>query len=288
MKFIRFCVVLSGLMSCTGLMASEWTTPQAPFHVHGNTYYVGSRGLTALLITTDAGHVLIDGPMEENVAMIEANIRALGFRVEDVRMILNSHAHYDHAGGIATLAKHSGAKVYASRASARMLKSGGDGAADPQRGSLELYAPVAKVKRFRDGAQMRVGDVALTAHLTPGHTPGSTTWTWRSCQDGQCLNLVYADSLTAAASGSYRFSDPAHPERVADFRQGLKTIAALDCDVLITPHPEVSGFPERVARRDGGEPQALIDREACSRYAEAAGKRLDARIAEEAAAKPKL
>jgi metallo-beta-lactamase class B len=284
MKFIRVGVVLVGLMACDSMTAAEWTTPQAPFRIHGNTYYVGSRGLTALLIASDAGHVLIDAPLEENVAMIEANIRTLGFRVEDVRMILNSHAHHDHAGGIAALAQRSGATVHASRASARMLRTGGDDAADPQHASATLYAPVAKVKGFRDGAQMRVGDIVLTAHLTPGHTPGSTTWTWRSCENGQCLDMVYADSLTAMASGNYRYSDPHHPERVADFRKGLKAIAALDCDVLITPHPEVSGFPERVARRDGGEAQALIDRSACSQYAETATARLDARIAEEGAA----
>lgn len=287
MKAVRLLFALTGLASGAALSAPNWTTAQAPFHIHGDTYYVGSRGLTALLITSDAGHVLIDVPMEENVTMIEANIRALGFRVEDVRTILNSHAHFDHAGGIAEFAQHSGAKVHASPASARMLESGGYDVADPQHGWAVRYTPVAKVKRLRDGAEIRVGQTVLTALLTPGHTPGSTTWTWRSCENGQCLDMVYADSLTAMASDGYRYSDPAYPERLNGFRQGLKAIAALDCDVLITPHPEASAFPERVARRDAGDKQALQDRGACREYALGASARLDAQIASEAVANKK-
>lgn len=282
MSAIRLGFLLAGLLVGGASMASEWTAPQSPFRVHGNTYYVGSRGLTALLITSAAGHVLIDVPLEENVAMIEANIRALGFRVEDVQMILNSHAHHDHAGGIASMAQRSGAKVHASAASARALRAGGDDAEDPQHGSAAKFAAVAKVKRFDDGSTLRLADIELTAHLTPGHTPGSTTWTWRSCEQGRCVSMVYADSLTAMVAGKYRYSDPAHPERVSDFRAGLKSVAAMDCDVLITPHPEASGFPDRVARRDGGDAKALIDRDACRAYALGAAVRLDAQIAKEA------
>ncbi len=279
---MRWGFLLAGLVVGGSSMASQWTAPQSPFRVHGNTYYVGSRGLTALLITSAAGHVLIDVPLEENVEMIEANIRALGFRPEDVQMILNSHAHHDHAGGIARMAQRSGAKVHASAASARALRAGGDDAEDPQHGSAAKFVAIAKVKRFDDGATLRLGDIELTAHLTPGHTPGSTTWTWRSCEKGRCVSMVYADSLTAMVAGKYRYSDPAHPERVVDFRAGLKSVAALDCDVLITPHPEASGFLDRIARRDGGDAKALIDRDACRVYAKGAAERLDAQLAKEA------
>lgn len=281
MSSIRLGFLLAGLLVGGSSIASDWTAPQSPFRVHGGTYYVGSRGLTALLITSDAGHVLIDVPLEENVAMIEANIRALGFRVEDVKMILNSHPHHDHAGGMASMAQRSGADVHASTASALALRAGGDDAEDPQHGSAAKFAAVAKVKRFEDGAMLRLGDIELTAHLTPGHTPGSTTWTWSSCEKGRCVSMVYADSLTAMVAGKYRYSDPAHPERVVDFRAGLKSVAALDCDVLITPHPDASGFLDRVARRDSGDLQALVDRDACRVYARSAAKRLDAQLAKE-------
>ena len=135
------------------------------------------------------------------------------------------------------------------RVSTRALRSGGDDPDDPQHGSADRYAPVKVAATFADGEVVRVGELALTAHLTPGHTPGSTSWSWRSCEQADCLDIVYADSLTALTAGSYRYSDPAHPERLAGFRRGLDVVADLPCDILVTPHPEASGFDERIARR---------------------------------------
>lgn len=293
-SFVRGAALGAGLLFLSAAAAAdnpEWTAAQTPFHIYGNTYYVGSHGLSAILITSPEGHVLIDVPMAENVKAIEANIRALGFRVEDVRLILNSHAHFDHAGGIAALARDSGAKVRASVAGARALKSGGNDADDPQYGTAAPYAPVTVAATFADGEMLRQGPLALTAHLTPGHTPGSTTWSWRSCENKRCLDFVYADSITLFTNDTYRYGDPAHPERVADYRRGLDTIAALPCDVLITPHPDASGFLDRVARRDAGEADALIDRTACREYAKRGSGLLDAHLAKEkavpAAQKPK-
>ena len=265
-------------------VSAQWTAPHPPFRVHGNTWYVGSQGLSALLLTSDAGHVLIDVPMAENVALIEANIRSLGFRVEDIRLIVNSHPHFDHAGGIAALAKSSGADVRASVAATRALRAGGDDVDDPQYGTASLFAAVTNAQPYADGETLREGSISLTPHATPGHTPGSTTWTWRSCDGDQCLDMVYADSLTAFSNDAYRYSDAAHPQRLQNFRQGLARVAALRCDVLITPHPEASGFFDRVKQRDGGDADALIDRDACRAYADAASVKLDKRIAEETAA----
>lgn len=264
---------------------SSWSEAQAPYRIHGNTWNVGSRGLASILVTSDAGHVLIDAPLAQNVGLIEANVRALGFRVEDIRVILNTHAHFDHAGGIAGLARDSGAEVRASVAGARALRSGGNDPDDPQHGSADPYASVQVAATLADGDVVRVGDLALTAHLTPGHTPGSTSWSWRSCEQADCLDIVYADSLTALTAGSYRYSDPAHPERLAGFRRGLEVVAGLPCDILVTPHPEASGFDERLARREAGDAAALVDRDACRRYAEGARERLDAQVERERAAK---
>ena len=133
-------------------------------------------------MTSDSGHILIDAPLARNAELIEANVRALGFRVEDIRVILNSHAHFDHAGGIARLARDSGAEVRASVAGARALRTGGNDPDDPQHGLAGGYAPVDVAATLADGDVVRVGTLALTARLTPGHTPGSTTWTWRSCE----------------------------------------------------------------------------------------------------------
>jgi len=264
---------------------AAWSQPQKPFRIYGNTYYVGTRGLSAILIASPQGLVLIDAPMERNAPQIEANIKALGFRVTDIKLILNSHAHFDHAGAIATLVRDSGAQVEGSEAGARALMLGGKDPEDPQYGEASAFAPVAKVTVVADGGVVRVGDIAMTAHYTPGHTPGSTTWAWQSCDAGRCLNMVYADSLSALSADGYHFSDDAaHPHRVEDYRRGIDTIASLPCDILVTPHPDQSDLLERVARRDAGaKPDPVIDTRACRAYAESGRAALDARLARERA-----
>ncbi len=259
---------------------ARWSAPQQPFRIYGNSWYVGTQGLSAILITSPQGHVLIDGTLPGNVTQIEANIRALGFRLRDVKLILNSHAHFDHAGAIAGLAHDSGATVAASAAGAKELRSGGNDPDDPQYGMATRYPAVASVQAVADGATVRVGPIAVTAHYTPGHTPGSTSWTWRSCENERCLALAYVDSLTALARDGFRYSDD--PARVAAFRRSFATIAALPCDILITPHPEASGFMQKIAARDREHsPAALIDTGACRAYAAAAEPRFEARLAKE-------
>ena len=257
-----------------------WSQPQQPFRIYGNSWYVGTRGLSAVLITSPQGHVLIDGTLEGNAAQIEANIRALGFRLRDVRLILNSHAHADHAGAIARLAHDSGATVAASAAGAKALRSGGDDPDDPQYGMAPRYPAVTPVEVVADGAAARVGPIAVTAHDTPGHTPGSTSWTWRSCEKQRCLSLAYVDSLTALGRDGFRYSD--EPARVAAFRRSFATVAGLPCDILITPHPEASGFMQKIAARDRDHsPDALLDTSACRTYAAAAQARFEERLAKE-------
>src|SRR5688572_23418490 len=160
--------VLAAAPSTCGPCAA-WNVAQLPFRIFGNTYYVGVRGLSSILITSSEGHVLIDGGLAESVPTIAASIRALGFRIEDVKLILNSHAHFDHAGGIAELQRLSGAAVAASPWSARVLESGTSPRGDPQFGSLPTMPKIAKVRVIRDGEILRIGPLALTAHFTPGH-----------------------------------------------------------------------------------------------------------------------
>jgi metallo-beta-lactamase class B len=139
---------------------------------------------------------------------------------------------------------------------------------------------VHHVRVLRDGEVVRLGGVAITTHYTPGHTQGSTSWTWTSCADGRCLRMAYADSLTAISASGFRFSD--HPGRVAAFHQAIATVAALPCDILLTPHPDASDFWQKVARRKSDTDAApLIDAGACRAYAANAGKKLDARLAQE-------
>ncbi len=265
--------------------APEWTQPQKPFRVYGNTYYVGTRGLSALLIASPQGLVLIDGTLPQNVGQVEANIKALGFKLVDVKLILNTHAHSDHAGAIAALARDTGARVEASEIGAKALMLGGKYPDDPQFGDAPGFPPVPHVDTVPDNSVVHIGNVAITAHYTPGHTPGSTTWTWQSCNAGRCMAMVYADSLSPLSVDGYRFTDDAaHPHRVEDYRRGIDAIAALPCDILVTPHPDQSGFLEKVAQRDAGVlPNPLVDTGACRAYAAAGRTRLQARLDQEQA-----
>ena len=275
---------------------AEWNVSQKPFRVYGNTYYVGVHGLSSILITSPQGHILIDGDLAESAPKIAANIQALGFRVKDVKLILNSHVHFDHASGLAQLQKLSGAPVAASPPAARALKAGHSGPDDPQYGTLPSITPIAKIKVIKDGETVHVGPLALTAHFTPGHTPGGTSWTWQSCDRGasegtpgggdqdRCLNIAYVDSLRAVSAPSFHFShNPAYPNIRADFEKSFATVAALPCDILLTPHPEASDLWDRLAKRDRGDANAFVDPGMCKQLAQSAKAGFDKRMADEAA-----
>jgi metallo-beta-lactamase class B len=255
-----------------------WIQPQPAFKLFANTYYVGTRGLSAVLITSPQGHVLIDTGLPQSAATIAANIRALNFKVEDVKWILNSHAHSDHAGGIAALQAMSGAKVATSAYSAQTLQAGHATERDPQHALGDTVAKVATVEVLDDRQVIRIGDVALTMHHTPGHTPGSTSWTWRACEQDKCLDFAYADSLTAVSDSSFKYGgDARYPNALEDFRSTLARVASLNCDVLLTPHPEASDLWTRI------DSSALIDTTACRRYANHATQKLEDRVRNEAA-----
>lgn len=260
-----------------------WNKPQQPFRIYGNAYYVGPHGLTSILLTSKAGHILIDGALPESVPLIVANIRTLGFRIEDVKLIVNSHVHFDHGGGIAELQRLSGAKVAASPWSAEVLTKSGVGKGDPQFGVISPIALVPHADTLRDGQTLRVGDIKLTAHFTPGHTPGGTSWTWKSCENGRCLNLVYSDSMTAVSADGFRFSDSReYPTVVQDFRKSFAFLRSAPCDILLTSHPEASGLWQQLeGRQKGVRPDPLISPNACKKLAERAAEQLRRRLESE-------
>ena len=261
---------------------AEWNAPQRPFRRHGNTYWVGTHGLGAILITSPEGHVLIDGGLPQSAPLIRASIESLGFRMRDVKLILNSHAHYDHSGGIAELQRASGARVMASPWSAAVMRSGRSQPGDPQFSIAFGYAAVANVATFTFEDTLRVGPTAVVPHATPGHTPGGTTWTWRACDGTRCLDFVYADSETPVSADDFLFTkNTTYPNVIADFERGYATLAQLSCDVLVTPHPGASSLWDRVSPSDGAIGAGLVDREACKRYAASARRALEARVAKE-------
>jgi metallo-beta-lactamase class B len=265
----------------------EWNLPHEPFRVHANTWYVGTGGLGALLIVSREGHILIDGGLPQSAPLIAENIRKAGFKLEDVKLILNSHTHYDHAGGIAALQRASGALVAASPAGRRALERGGPTEDDPQFAfgpQHNNYPAVKKVREVANGETLRVGPLSVTAHFTPGHTPGGTTWTWRSCEGQRCFDIVYADSLNSVSAPGFRFGDPA---RLAEFERSIAVVQALPCDILLAPHPVLIDMDARLAKAPpAATSPALLDPEACKAYGASARQRLHARVSEEAGAKP--
>ena len=251
---------------------------QKPFRIFGNTYYVGVRGLSSALLTSSQGHVLIDGDLPESAPKIVESIRTLGFRVEDVKLILVTHTHFDHAGGIAELARLSGARVLASKRAAPVLRQGKSGPDDPQYGILLPFPAWPGTGTFEDGEVLHVGPLAVTARLTAGHTPGGASYTFSSCETGRCLNVVYADSLNPASAPGVKFtSSPQYPDVLADFERSFQVLSTVPCDILISAHPDASGFWDRYERRD------FVDPAACKEYVEAARERLKKRVAEERA-----
>jgi metallo-beta-lactamase class B len=261
----------------------EWNKPAKPFNVYGNTWYVGVNGISSVLITGPGGHILVDGALPQSAALIEANIKALGFRIEDVKLIVNSHAHWDHAGGIAALQRASGAVVAASASGVLSLKSGTHGADDPQyyANSPVHVAKVAKVKVVRDGETVQVGPVGITAHMTPGHTPGSTSWSWTSCEGQRCMSLVYADSLNPISRDGFSFTGQQGAADISSsFASSIAKLAALNCDIVLSAHPnQTDTFAKAAARTPDRNP--FIDAGGCRAYAGTAARLLDERIAKE-------
>ena len=262
---------------------AAWNKPVKPFNIYGNTWYVGTDGLSAVLLSSPRGHILLDGGLPQSAPLIMANIKALGFRIEDVKLILNSHAHWDHAGGIAALQRASGATVAASAAGARTLRSGTNGADDPQfqANPVVHVARLDKVKLVGEGDILTVGPLAVTAHMTPGHTPGGTTWTWTSCEGPRCLSVVYADSLNPYASGDFNYTGKGKtPDISASFAASIAKVAALPCDIVISVHPDVTDVMDKAAARTAAS-NPFIDANGCRAYAAEAGAKLDARLARE-------
>jgi metallo-beta-lactamase class B len=252
----------------------DWDKPAPPVRVHANTYLVGTCGIASILVTGDEGHVLLDSGTEAGADVVAANIRALGFRLEDVRFILHSHEHHDHVGGIARLLKLTGATLVASESAAKVFATGTADPADPQAGLHGPFPAAAAGRIVKDGDRVRLFDVELTAIATPGHTPGALSWRWESCDGAVCRTMVFADSLSAVSRDDYKFT--AHPALIADFRASFAKIAASPCDILLTPHPSGSGMRERLTGA-----KSLHDQDGCKAYAAQQSTALNERLAKE-------
>jgi metallo-beta-lactamase class B len=279
-------LVPDAAMACD--MCGEWNIPRAPFKVFGNTYFVGTQGLSSVLITTAEGLVLVDVALPQSAPLIDANIRALGLKTTDIRYILTSHAHYDHLGGVRSMQRFTKATVLASPSTAQALGLGHPVPEDPQFGTgpTDVFPAITSgIRAMNDGETVTLGGTTITAHHTPGHTPGATTWTWQSCEGARCLNMVYVDSLTAVSRDGYRFTD--HPDLIAGFRATFAKVSALPCDVVISTHPSATGMDDKAAARakaglaPGAPGDPFVDSGACTALAAVSARNLDARVATE-------
>ena len=252
---------IAALALCAQQNASQraaWNKPAKPFHIIGNIYYVGAAGVSSFLIVTPAGDILLDGGLPETAPLIEKNIAALGFKMTDVKYLLNSHAHYDHSGGLAELKKRSGAQLVSSRADSQALNSGHQLSYGP--GQSDTHVPPAKVDRvIDDGSTVSLGGTTLTAHLTPGHTKGCTTWTMPIVENGKPQHQVVFYCSTTVA-GNQLVNNPKYPQIVSDYRHSFAVLRQLPCDVFLAPHPEFFHMDEKRKQLEAGNLNAFVDK----------------------------
>ncbi|HKU65453.1 MAG TPA: subclass B3 metallo-beta-lactamase [Rhizomicrobium sp.] len=287
-RFALFAFPLAALLPAAGsAQAAElpyakervaWAKPQAPFHVIGNIYYVGTAGISAFLIVTPKGNILTDGGLPETAADIEKNIQTLGFKLRDIKILLNSHAHFDHSGGLAKLKADTGARFIASAADQPFLESGHI----PYGPSSQIdTAPVKVDRAVQEGDTVELGGVTLTAHITPGHTTGCTTWTMNLTEGGATHKVMFFCSLTVAAP---LVGNTAYPEIASDYRASFARLKKMDADIFFAPHGDQFGMTQKLAKVKPGAPNPFIDAGEKDRLLERLEKQFEARLAQQQAA----
>lgn len=244
MLLSRILILTVCLASATSAAENNWDDPFPPHRIADNLYYVGSAGLASYLITTPQGDILVNTSYERTVPLIRASIEKLGFHISDVKIILGSHAHDDHVAGNALMKKLTGAKIYVMRGDEKTIESGG---AIGEYLYKSRWTPVKVDKVLNDGDTVSLGGVTLTAHLTPGHTRGCTTWTFRTTDRGRNYNVVIVGSPNANP-GYQLVNNPDYPEISADFARTFRVLHSLACDIFLGAHGEYYGMEAKYAR----------------------------------------
>jgi len=268
---------VSGIATLLLLMASlfstrvsaqdppDWTEPFAPFRIADNLYYVGSKGLASYLVTTPSGHILINSSLESSVPLIRNSVENLGFKFKDIRILLISHAHWDHDAGSALIKKLTGAKYMVMDADVPVVESGGK--ADFQYGSSsESQYPATKVDRvLHDGDVVKLGNAALVAHLTPGHTKGCATWTMKVVEKGRKYDVVIVGSPNVN-EGYKLVGNAKYPKIAKDYERTFRVLKSLPCDYFLGAHGSYYDMLSKVARIKPGTASPFIDPDGYKKY----------------------
>ncbi|HSZ20618.1 MAG TPA: subclass B3 metallo-beta-lactamase [Candidatus Acidoferrum sp.] len=289
-KIFRLLIFMSLLVFAGGAMAQEppdWTNPFPPYRIIGNIYYVGSQGLAVYLITTPQGNILINSNLEKSVPMIRASVEKLGFRFSDTKILLISHAHWDHCAGSAAVKELTGAKYMVMDADVPAIEDGGKinfgrGSQFSDSGAAQ-YQP-AKVDRIlHDGDEVKLGDTVLTAHLTPGHTKGTTTWTMKVADAGKTYNVVIVGSPNV--NPGYKLVNNAlYPQIASDYERMFRVLKSLPCDVFLGAHGDYYGMEAKYARMKAGGPNPFVDPEGYKSYIAEREQTFRAELAKQTAA----
>jgi len=260
-----FACLLMASASASAQSAPDWTEPFPPFRIAGNLYYVGSKGLANYLITTPQGHILINSDLEANVPMIRASIEQLGFKFSDVKILLISHAHWDHDTGSAMIKKLTGAKYMVMEGDVPVVESGGK--ADFQYGnnSATLYPPARVDRMLHDGDKVILGDVVLEAHLTPGHTKGCTTWTL-SVRDGDKTYQAVIIGSPNVNPGYRLVDNPNYPTIAQDYERTFRVLKSLKCDLFLGAHGSYFGLEAKYASMKAGAANPFVDEKGCGAF----------------------
>lgn len=278
-------VLVFGILPAGAQSTEFWRSmnqPVEPFRILGNLYYVGANSVASYLITTPEGHILIDGGFEETVPMIRSGVEALGFEIKDVKILLNSHAHFDHAAGLAALKEETGAKLLASREDAPLLERGGLG--DDLFGDDLPFPPVKVDETFEDGDEITLGKMRLKARITGGHTRGCTSWEFDVTDADQSFKVVSICSLSALDGMQYYTETPTYPGIAEDFRRSFETLESLPAQIFLASHATFFGLKEKKERLGTGEKNPFVDPEGYLRYLRKAREKFEKAVAEEAEA----
>lgn len=254
----------------------DWTEPFAPVEIAPGLVYVGSAGLGAFLFTSDEGHVLLDAPMAENVDLVLGNIRSAGYDPRDIRIHLASHAHYDHVGGFAGVQAATGGALWISERDEPFVSSGTDFGFDS-----DGYPPAAVARTFADGEEIRLGEMRLTAHVTPGHTPGCTTWAGVVEIDGTEHTFVVACSVSVLGMYTLLGPDATYPGHGADYCRSLRRLRSLDPTIFLAGHGSFFGLRSKAAAARAGDPLAFVERQRYALWLDQAEAGVEVALADE-------